>query len=313
MPELDLSIIIVSFNTLEYLKNCLDSIYASTGVERYEVIVVDNCSADGSPEMVESAFPPVKLIKPGANLGFACANNLGARSAHGRYLLFLNPDTVVFPETFSKMVEFMDKKPMAGAANCRVLNEDGSVQLLATRRKPTVPVLFLESLGINRRFPNNPINRKYTMAGWDRSDARTVDVISGAFFMIRVNLFNTLCGFNERFFMYVEDLELCSRVWDSGYEIWFNSETKVIHFGGKASTNFPVIATIKGINAIYNFIKYFKVNIISYMYISCMICAFLIRMYYHYIKLFFFEDGINYYTLNNDMLITKSLLHMDEL
>lgn len=268
----------MSFNTKDYLRKCLDSVYASNGTERCEVIVVDNCSADGSPEMVESTFPQVRLIKPGDNLGFARANNLGANNAQGRYLLFLNPDTVVSNDTFISMIEFMDQKPKAGAANCLLLNEDRSIQLLANRQMPNFLILILESLGINRRFPNNPINRKYTMASWNRSDSRKVEVISGAFFFVRSELFTLLGGFDERYFMYVEDFELSHRIQNSGYEIWFNPSTEVMHYGGKSSSNHSLLATTKGLDAIFRYLLTYRGIYIAYTYKSLVIIALLLRI-----------------------------------
>jgi O-antigen biosynthesis protein len=283
LPGLDLSIIIVSFNTKDYLRKCLDSVSASNGIELCEVIVVDNCSVDGSPEMVESTFPRVKLIKPRSNLGFARANNMGAKNAHGRYLLFLNPDTVVSSDTFISMIEFMDQKPKAGAANCLLLNEDGSIQLLANRQMPSFLTLLLESLGINRRFPNNPINRKYTIASWDRSDSRKIEVISGAFFFIRSELFTRLGGFDERYFMYVEDFELSHRIQNSGYEIWFNPSTKILHYGGKSSSNHSMLATTKGLDAIYRYLATYNNIYVAYTYKSFTVITLFVKLSLLYI------------------------------
>ncbi len=311
MPGLDLSIIIVSFNTRDYLKNCLDSIYKSDGMECCEVIVVDNCSADGSPEMVEYNFSQVHLIKPGENLGFARANNVGAKMASGRYLLFLNPDTVVLPDTFIIMIDFMDNKPKAGAANCCVLNDDGSVQMLSTRRKPTVSVLFLESLGINRHFPNNPVNRRYILADWDHHDEKTVEVISGAFFMIRANLYKYLGGFNDNYFMYVEDVELSERIRKSGYEIWFNPQTSIIHYGGKSSINYQFIATVNGINAIYHYISTYNTIFIAHLYKLLLICAYSFATIYLYFYCNLSNSTIVHYKIFTYNNILKYVISMD--
>jgi GT2 family glycosyltransferase len=264
-------------------------------MENCEVIVVDNCSTDGSLEMVELTFPQVKLIKPGENIGFARANNQGARSAYGRYLLFLNPDTVVFPDTFRSMIEFMDSQPNAGAANCLVLNEDGTIQLLATRRKPTLLVLILESLGLNRRFPNNYPYRKYVMADWDRSAPRSVEVISGAFFMIRSDLFQALKGFDERYFMYVEDFDLSNRIIAHGQEILFNPSTKIVHYGGKSSSSFKSFSTMKGIAAFYSYLSFQYSIFCAKLYQAMMLSSFLL-LYAYDLMLLLLRDDNDYYT-----------------
>ena len=310
MPEFDLTIIIVSFNTRDYLRKCLDSIYASINMEKYEVIVVDNCSADGSQETVEIAFPQVNLLKPGMNLGFARANNLGVKSAHGKYLLFLNPDTIVFPNTFTNMIDFMDSKPRAGAATCLILNEDGSVQLHATRKKPTVPVIFLESLGINRRYPNNPSNRRYLIADWDRRESRPVEVISGAFFMVRSNLFRELSGFDERYFMYVEDFELSGRILASDSEIWFNPSARIIHYGGKASSSFKSLATLKGITSFYNYLVLFYHSSLAYIYRIALFLAFSVFLWYYLLQFFIRDDSYYYINSRNILIIIDGLVKL---
>jgi hypothetical protein len=276
-------------------------------MERYEVIVVDNCSADGSPEMVESTFPRVKLINPGNNVGFARANNLGARNSKSRYLLFLNPDTFVSNNTFSSMIDFMDQNPRAGAANCLLLNEDGSIQLLANRRMPTFPVLLLESLGINRRFPNNPINRKYTMASWDRSDSRRIEVISGAFFFTRAKLFVDLGGFDERYFMYVEDFELSLRIRNAGYEIWFNPTTSILHYGGKSSYKYSTISTTKGLDAIYKYLAIYKNIYIAYIYRFLMIISFIIKIIQLNTYCIIYDNSNTYHNINKYHIILLNL------
>jgi hypothetical protein len=208
----DLSIIIINFNTKNLLKNCLDSIFGQTKDINFEVIVVDNGSTDFSQKMVKERFPQVLLVENQKNLGFAKANNQGAKLAKGDYLLFLNSDTLIVDNALYKLVKFAQKNKNLGLCAPTLLLEDGSFQKGAFGPEPT---LWQLTLG---RF------LKTKKIAW----------LSGAALLIKKDLFEKLGGFDENFFMYYEDVDLGKRVREAGYEISVCPEARVIHFLGQS-------------------------------------------------------------------------------
>jgi GT2 family glycosyltransferase len=234
-----LSIVILCWNDLKVIANCLRSIYASTHSTEFEVIVSDNGSTDGSIEFIRESFPRVQVIENGTNLRFAKANNVGIRASKGEYILILNPDTIIHDGTLDKLVKFADQHAEAGAFGCRVLNPDGTYQVSArpfvSLRGEWIAALHLRQLGY---FSDWFLSDSYI--GWKGDTQRMVDRHSGCFILARGDLLKRLGGFDEQFFYYYEDLDLCRRIWESGYAIIYTPEVTITHLGAQSTKRSPV-------------------------------------------------------------------------
>ena len=230
-----LSIIIVNWNTRELLAGCLRSIEASQSSifnlqSSIEVFVVDNASADGSAALVRERFPRVKLIENAENVGFARANNQGIALATGRYVLLLNPDTVVHPGALETMGAFMDTQPAAGACGARLLNADGSLQPachpMLTPGREFWRLIFLDRLWACAT---------YRMGQWDAITPRRVEVIKGACLLLRRKALDQVGVLDESYFMYTEEVDLCYRLAQAGWELWYVPAAAITHFGEASS------------------------------------------------------------------------------
>ncbi|OGD63450.1 hypothetical protein A2160_02315 [Candidatus Beckwithbacteria bacterium RBG_13_42_9] len=232
---MDLSIIIVSHNTKGLLANLLNSIKDSeAGFYKIETIVVDNASTDRSPEMVKSNFPQVKLIINQQNLGFAVANNKGIRQAGGRYLLLLNSDTLVNNKTLKIMIDFLDQHPEYSVATCRVELPNGHLDPACHRGFPKPWASMTYFSGLEQIFPKSKLFGQYHQ-GWKENDQiHEVDVISGAFFMLRREIIDKVGLLDEGFFMYGEDIDWCLRIHKSGFRVAYVPNTKITHMKGQS-------------------------------------------------------------------------------
>jgi GT2 family glycosyltransferase len=234
-----LSIIIICWNDLKVIADCLESLFRDNCGEECEVIVSDNGSADGSIEFIRRNYPRVCVIENGANLGFSKGNNVGVRIAQGEYVLILNPDTIVHPGALQKWIEFAGQHPEAGAFGCRVLNPDGSYQS-APRPFPTlwrewIAALYLRPLA---RLSEAFVSDSYT--GWNGDTERQIDWQSGCCVMFRGSLLKQLGGFDEHFFYHFEEVDLCRRVWNAGYPIVYTPAVTITHLGGQSVGRFPI-------------------------------------------------------------------------
>jgi GT2 family glycosyltransferase len=243
MPP-DLSFIIVTWNSRADITKCLQSLIAfCTGID-VEIIVFDNASTDGTADFVAAHFPQVRLLPSPVNTGFARGNNLAAQAARGRYLLFLNPDTWVNADLAAALAQFLDAHPQAGACAPRFLNPDGSLQRGAIRTLPTLATLFYDLSGAARLFPRSRRCGGYLMTWWDHNDSREIEQPAGACFAIRREVFAQIGGFDEGYFMYYEDVELCRAILAAEWKIYFLHEACVYHVGGQSTSqavpqNFP--------------------------------------------------------------------------
>lgn len=229
-----LSIIIVSWNTTGLLANCLQSISDNlptiAGLET-ETFVVDNASTDGSPEMIRIRFPWVQLLENRQNAGFARANNQAYRQSSGRYVLLLNPDTELWPGALAALMAFMDNHPKAGAAGARLLNSDGSLQL-SCYRTPTPGRELWSLFHLDKIFPGY-VN--YNMAEWDTNSPRQVEVLKGACFLLRREAIDREQLFDEAYFMYSEEVDLCHRIRNAGWPLYWVPESEVVHHEGQST------------------------------------------------------------------------------
>jgi GT2 family glycosyltransferase len=229
----DLSVIIVNWNTMSMLRDCLESLLGSGASASLEVFVVDNGSSDGSPDMVAAVFPSVKLIRNDRNMGFAAANNQALRAATGRHLLLLNSDTLVHPGVLDGSVDYMDRNPEVGVMGCRVLNADGTVQATCSQF-PTLTNLVLLTTGLFK-VPGLSAARRYRMDDWQRDDERDVEVVSGCYLVARREATEAVGLLDEDFFFFGEETDWCRRFLAHGYAVRFAPVGTITHFGGGSS------------------------------------------------------------------------------
>ncbi len=234
MKSFDVSIVIVSWNTRDILRDCLESIYAQGDTTSYEIIVVDNASSDGSAEMVRNEFPEVKSIENTDNKGFAAANNQGINAANGRYILLLNSDTIILDNAIEKTFEFAEKNANAGIIGCKVLNADKTLQP-SCFMFPSILNLVLSVTYLYKLFPKNRFLVREQMGWWKRDDIREVDVVTGCFMFIRSQALEEVGTMSEDYFMYAEETDLCYRFKKSEWKILFYPDTQIIHLGGQSS------------------------------------------------------------------------------
>ncbi|MFP4324118.1 MAG: glycosyltransferase family 2 protein [Anaerolineales bacterium] len=244
---MDIGVVIVNWNTCGLLRRCLQTVLASEGVA-LRVVVVDNASTDGSPEMVSAEFPQVALIANPTNDGFSAANNLGLRhlgfgqpSAPDapRYALILNPDTELPADALQKMVHYMDAEPRMGAAGPKLVLPDGSLDLACRRSFPTPMVSFYRFSGLGRLFPHSRIFGQYNMTYLSPDVETEVDSVVGAFMMVRRDAIDAVGLLNERFFMYAEDIEWAYRIKQANWTIYYNPAVTVLHVKRAASRQNP--------------------------------------------------------------------------
>lgn len=229
---IDVSVIIVSYNTRDLLHKCLASVTAGLGELCSEILVVDNASSDGSVDMVERDFPSVQLIRSDSNRGFAVANNIAMEQASGRYMILLNSDTEVTEEAVPKLVHFMDEHPAVGYCGPQLVNRDGSHQASA-RRFPTVLSAAYSILGLTRRYPDSRHSLDLHVTCGKRSEFKT-DWVSGACLAARAEAACQVGRLDEGFFLYFEETDWCQRMAKAGWEGWFVGTAEVVHLGGQS-------------------------------------------------------------------------------
>lgn len=233
MRGIDLLIVILNYNTKELLRDCLRSIEkAKTDGFRFEVIIVDNGSTDGSPQMVKGQFLKIKLIASKKNLGFAAGNNLGIRQNKGRYILFLNPDTIVMPNTFGEMIKFMDAHPDAGAATSKIELPNGKLDEACHRGFPTPWNAFCHFSGLEKIFPKSRLFAGYSLGWLPLNKIHEIDSGVGAFLTVRREAGEQVAWWDEDYFWYGEDLDFCYRIKEKGWKIYYVPRAKIIHYKG---------------------------------------------------------------------------------
>ena len=233
---MDLSVIIVSFNVRDYLYNCLNSVKSAADKIDCEIFVVDNNSEDGSSEMVRNEFPDVRLILNKDNRGFSVANNQAIKQSAGRFLLLLNPDTLVEKDTFAACIDFMSKHTDGGALGVRMINGDGGFLPESKRAFPTPLTAFFKIFGFSYLFPKSPLLNKYYLPQIMSRQTSCTEVISGAFMFIRREALSKSGLLDEDFFMYGEDIDLSYRLTQTGYKNYYFSEIQIVHFKGKSTS-----------------------------------------------------------------------------
>ena len=240
-----LTVIIVNYNVKHFLEQCLISVFRASQNIDLEVFVVDNASVDGSVEMVQKKFPQVQIIKNKKNVGFSKANNQAIKISQGKYVLLLNPDTIVQEDTFLKCIDFMEKHPEAGALGIKMIDGSGNFLPESKRSLPTPWVAFYKIFGLSKLFPKNKKFGKYHLTYLDKNQNHEVEVLSGAFMLIRKSVLNEIGLLDEDYFMYGEDVDLSYRIQKAGYKNYYFAESQIIHFKGestkKGSLNYVLV------------------------------------------------------------------------
>lgn len=231
---MDVSVVIVNWNTREILRDCLRSIYEQTLGLTFEVIVIDNASEDGSLQMVKDEFKEVILVENSTNRGFAAGNNQGLAIAKGRYVLLLNSDTVVLDNAIAKTVAFADANPEGAVIGCRILYPDKTLQT-SCFMFPSLLNLLLSATYMYKLFPASKLFGRENMTWWARDDAREVDVVTGCFMLVRREALEQVGVMDEQFFMYGEETDWCYRFKKAGWKCLFSPSGSIIHIHGASS------------------------------------------------------------------------------
>jgi O-antigen biosynthesis protein len=232
---MELSVIIVNYNVKHFLEQCLHSVLRASKTISAEIYVVDNNSVDGSTQLVKEKFPQVHLIENKENAGFSKANNQVIRLAKGKYILLLNPDTVVEEDTFSKVIRFMDEHPDAGGLGVKMIDGKGNFLPESKRGLPTPWVAFCKMFGLSKLFPKSKKFGKYHLSYLDENEIHEVEVLAGAFMLMRKETLDKVGLLDETFFMYGEDIDLSYRITQGGYKNYYFPETTIIHYKGEST------------------------------------------------------------------------------
>ncbi len=243
-----ISVIVVSWNGREYLRGCLQSLRQTRASSVHEVIVVDNASIDGSPEMVAAEFPEVLLLRMDQNLGFARANNLAFERATGSLLALVNSDVVVHPGCLQELAAFLDDHEAVGMVGPRVVGSDGQLQRTC-RCLPGVWNSLCRAVALDRLFPRYAMFSSYEMRYFAHDRIAEVEVLSGCFCMVRRKAIDEVGGFDERFFFYAEDFDWCKRFVEAGWKVMFDPRATATHFGGGSTSQAPARYSIEILRA----------------------------------------------------------------
>ena len=232
----DLTVSIVGYNSLNFLKECLGSISKNPPSLNYEIIVVDNASTDGTVDFLKNNYPEIKLILNTTNIGFAAANNQAIKNSDSRYIILMNSDCEVYEKSLDNLVEFMDSNSDAGIAGPKIINSDGTVQM-SCRRFPSLFDAAAHNI-LGDIFPDNPFSKKYKLADIPRDNTSRVDWVSGSCMIIRREALKDTGVLDERYFMYVEDVDICYRMWQKGWAVYYCPDAEIMHhIGGSAEGN----------------------------------------------------------------------------
>ncbi len=238
---IDVSIVIVSFNTCEVLRACLESVQREIGALSAEIMVVDNASTDGSAEMVAAEFPEVILFRSDTNLGFGAANNVALEKATGRYHVLLNSDAFFEPGALHLAIQHMDATPDCGLGGARLIGRDGAWQPSA-RTFHSIAGDLVVMTGLAGQFPKNRFFGDFDRTWADSMEAASVDWVPGAFCIARPEVLAKVGLFDPAFFLYYEEVDLCKRIKDAGYSIWYWPDVVVVHWGGESSKRVKTLA-----------------------------------------------------------------------
>lgn len=229
------SVVIVNYRVKHLLEQCLLSLETSAKIIPTEIIVIDNFSNDDSVPYLKEKFPQIKFIELNENLGFAKANNIGFKYVKGEYVLILNPDTVISENVLPTLVQFLKSNPTCGIVTPKLIKRDGTLDVACRRSIPTPWIAFTRISGLSFLFPKSKLFGKYNLTYLNENQITPVGAVSGAFMLMPKQVLEQVGGFDERFFMYGEDLDLCKRVTDLGYKIYYYPEVTALHYRGEST------------------------------------------------------------------------------
>jgi GT2 family glycosyltransferase len=252
---MDISVVIVNYNVKYFLDQCLQSVFSAGKSLDMEVFVVDNNSVDGSNDMVAEKYPDVRLIANTENFGFSKANNQAIIKSSGRYVLLLNPDTVIEDDTLQKVVDFMDKNPDAGGLGVKMIDGNGRFLPESKRSLPTPSVAFFKIFGLSALFPKSKTFGRYHLGFLDNKKIHQVEVLSGAFMLLRKETLDKIGYLDEDFFMYGEDIDLSYRITQAGYKNYYFPQTRIIHYKGESTKKNSVNYVLVFYNAMLIFAR----------------------------------------------------------
>ncbi|HEY3297206.1 MAG TPA: glycosyltransferase family 2 protein [Armatimonadota bacterium] len=234
---LDASIAIVNWNTRDLLDQCLHSVYETSAGYTFETIVVDNASEDGSDQMIAEKYQAVNLVRNHMNMGFAAGCNLAFKHSAGRYFILLNSDTIVLDNALNELVKFMDARPDAGAAGCKLLNRDGTLQRSCSRF-PGLLTETLDALYLSKLFPKSRFFGQYSMSYWNFGSTREVDFAGGSCLIVRREAIEEIGLLDEGFFMYTEEADWCYRMWMHDWKVYYYPKAQIVHLGGESARKY---------------------------------------------------------------------------
>ncbi len=232
---IDVSIVIVTWNSEPYIRRCLESVWTQDQGSSFEVIVVDNGSSDDTVPLIRRHFPGVRLLEQGANIGFPKATNIGLGEGRGTFFFLLNPDTEVRPGTLGRLAHFLKSHPEAGCVSPKIVETDGSVALFHVREFPNLSNAFFRHFGLRKIFPRNRLFGRETFGDWNYASTRRVPCLHGAALMLPRTTIAAVGGLDEQLPMYFEDLDLCARIAKAGKLLYYEPAAIVVHHGGKSS------------------------------------------------------------------------------
>lgn len=245
---MDLSVIIVNYNVKHFLEQCLHSVFKASKNIDTEIFVVDNNSVDGSAQLIREKFPNIHFIENKDNVGFSRANNQAIKLSKGKYILLLNPDTVVEEDTFTNVIDFMDEHPDAGGLGVKMIDGKGTFLPESKRGLPTPWVAFYKMFGLSKLFPKSKKFGKYHLSFLDDNEIHEVDVLAGAFMLMRKSALDKVGLLDETFFMYGEDIDLSYRITQGGFKNYYFPETTIIHYKGESTKK----GTLNYVKVFYN-------------------------------------------------------------
>lgn len=298
-----ITIIIVNYNVKDFLYQCLRSVEKASVDIDTEVIVVDNNSSDGSVPYLEPLFTNVDFISLKENIGFGRANNIGIAKAKGKYVLLLNPDTILNEQTLKIMTAYMDENPGTGISGCKILNPDGTFQLACRRGFPTPWASFSKLFGLQKLFPSSKLFAKYNQTFRSIDETYYVDAVMGAFMFCRKEVLQELKGFDPDFFMYGEDIDICYRAKLKGWNIAYVHTTSIIHYKGESTRRSP----INELRHFYNAMAIFARKHYSYsgIFLAFLKLGIFLRSVISYLNKYRFEFAL---ILTDLVIINLSLL-----
>lgn len=301
--SLDLSIVIVNYNVQYFLEQCILSVQAASLNLKVEIIVVDNNSTDGSCKMLQDKFSTVNLIQNKVNTGFSKANNQGVAVAKGGYVLILNPDTVVAEDTFEKMLGFAATKQNLGVLGVKLVDGAGKYLPESKRGIPTPQVSFNKLFGISSKRTG-----KYYASHLNENESGVVDILVGAFMLMKREVYNEVKGFDEDYFMYGEDIDLSYKILNKGYQNYYYAQTKVIHYKGESTKkDVKYLKYFHGAMKIF-YRKHFKLNLVYDFLMSFGIELWFLMKYFRFMRLKEKKQtGFNVLCLGGSELIVSCL------